>query len=41
MIISGGWGGLNEFTNLLYDGKPIGVLIGTGGVADDTTVALV
>jgi predicted Rossmann-fold nucleotide-binding protein len=35
IIISGGWGSLNEFTNLLYDGKPIGVLIGTGGLADE------
>lgn len=34
-IISGGWGSLNEFTNLLYDGKPIGILAGTGGVADE------
>ncbi len=29
IIISGGWGTLNEFTNLIYDGKPIGVLTGT------------
>ena len=35
MIISGGWGTLNEFTNLIYDGKPIGVLTGTGGLADE------
>lgn len=35
IIISGGWGSLNEFTNLLYDGKPIGVLTGTGGLADE------
>jgi predicted Rossmann-fold nucleotide-binding protein len=35
IIISGGWGTLNEFTNLIYDGKPIGVLIGTGGLADE------
>jgi predicted Rossmann-fold nucleotide-binding protein len=34
IIISGGWGTLNEFTNLIYDGKPIGVLTGSGGVAD-------
>lgn len=34
IIISGGWGTLNEFTDLLYDGKPIGVLTGTGGLAD-------
>jgi len=35
IIISGGWGTLNEFTNLIYDGKPIGVLIGTGELADE------
>jgi predicted Rossmann-fold nucleotide-binding protein len=35
IIISGGWGTLNEFTNLIYDGKPIGVLTGTGGLADE------
>ncbi|MBV9229978.1 MAG: hypothetical protein JOZ18_11745 [Chloroflexi bacterium] len=35
IIISGGWGTLNEFTNLIYDGKPIGVLSGTGGLADE------
>jgi predicted Rossmann-fold nucleotide-binding protein len=35
IIISGGWGTLNEFTNLIYDGKPIGVLIGSGGLADE------
>jgi len=26
---------MNEFTNLLYDGKAIGVLTGTGGLADE------
>ena len=35
IIISGGWGTLNEFTNLIYDGKPIGILTGTGGLADE------
>lgn len=35
IIISGSWGTLNEFTNLIYDGKPIGVLLGTGGLADE------
>ena len=35
ITIAGGWGSLNEFTNLLYDGKPIGVLTGTGGLADE------
>jgi len=38
IIISGGWGTLNEFTNLIYDGKPIGVLTGTGGLADELPV---
>lgn len=33
IIVSGGWGTMNEFTNLLYDGKPVGVLVGTGGLA--------
>lgn len=35
IIIAGGWGTLNEFTDLIYDGKPIGVLTGTGGLADE------
>ena len=35
IIISGRWGSLNEFTNLYDMGKIIGVLIGTGGVADE------
>jgi predicted Rossmann-fold nucleotide-binding protein len=35
IIVSGGWGTLNEFTNLIYDGKPIGVLLETGGLADE------
>ncbi len=35
IIISGSWGSMNEFTNLIYDGKPIGVLTGTGGLADE------
>lgn len=35
IIIAGGWGTMNEFTNLLYDGKPIGILTGTGGLADE------
>jgi predicted Rossmann-fold nucleotide-binding protein len=34
IVISGSWGTLNEFTNLIYEGKPIGVLTGTGGLAD-------
>lgn len=35
IIISGRWGTLNEFTNLLDMGKVIGVLTDTGGVADE------
>lgn len=35
IIISGRWGTLNEFTNLFDLGKVIGVLTGTGGVADE------
>lgn len=35
IIISGRWGTLNEFTNLYDMGKIIGVLTGTGGVADE------
>lgn len=34
IIVAGGWGTMNEFTSLLYDGKPISVLLGTGGLAD-------
>lgn len=35
IIISGRWGTLNEFTNLQESGKIIGVLTGTGGIADE------
>jgi predicted Rossmann-fold nucleotide-binding protein len=35
VIISGRWGSLNEFTNLYDMGKIIGVLTGTGGIADE------
>ncbi len=35
IIISGRWGTMNEFTNLYDTGKLIGVLTGTGGVADE------
>ncbi len=35
IIISGRWGSLNEFTNLFDMGKVIGVLTGTGGIADE------
>ncbi len=34
IVVSGRWGTLNEFTNLYDMGKVIGVLTGTGGVAD-------
>lgn len=35
IIISGKWGTLNEFTNLIDMGKIIGILTGTGGIADE------
>ncbi len=35
IIVAGGWGTMNECTNLFYDGKAIGVLTGTGGLADE------
>lgn len=35
IIISGQWGSLNEFTNLVDMQKAVGVLTGTGGVADE------
>ncbi len=35
IIISGKWGTLNEFTNLVDFQKVIGVLVGTGGTADE------
>ena len=35
IIISGRWGSMNEFTNLYDMEKVIGVLTGTGGVADE------
>ena len=35
IIIAGRWGTLNEFTNLYDMGKVIGVLTGTGGIADE------
>lgn len=34
IVVSGRWGSLNEFTNLYDMGKVIGILTGTGGVAD-------
>lgn len=38
IIISGQWGSLNEFTNLVDMQKVVGVLTGTGGVADELPV---
>lgn len=35
IIISGRWGTMNEFTNMHDMGKVIGVLTGTGGIADE------
>lgn len=35
IIIAGSWGSLNEFTNLVDMQKTVGVLTGTGGVADE------
>ena len=35
IIISGRWGTLNEFTNLIDFQKTVGVLTGTGGIADE------
>lgn len=35
IIIAGRWGTLNEFTNLFDMGKIIGVLKGSGGIADE------
>ena len=34
IIIAGRWGTMNEFTNLADFGKVVGVLKGTGGIAD-------
>jgi len=35
IIIAGRWGTMNEFTNLHDMGKVIGILTGTGGIADE------
>ena len=35
IIIAGQWGSLNEFTNLIDMQKVVGVLTGSGGVADE------
>ena len=37
IIIAGRWGTLHEFTSLYDFGKVIGVLTGTGGIADELT----
>ncbi len=41
IIISGRWGTMNEFTNLHSMGKTIGILEGTGGIADELSSLLV
>jgi hypothetical protein len=35
IILSGRWGTLNEFTNLIDFQKAVGILTGTGGIADE------
>lgn len=35
IIIAGRWGTMNEFTNLYDMGKVIGILAGSGGIADE------
>ena len=40
IIICGGFGTLNEFTIALEDDKPIGVLTGTGGTAEEISKLL-
>lgn len=35
IIVSGRWGSMNEFTNLIDMQKVVGVLTGTGGIADE------
>lgn len=40
IVICGGFGTLNEFTIALEDNKPIGILTGTGGVAEEISVLL-
>ncbi|MCB1067136.1 MAG: hypothetical protein KDK56_03020 [Simkania sp.] len=37
IVIGGKWGTLNEVTNLIDMGKPIGVLVGSGGIADEVS----
>ena len=37
IILGGKWGTLNELSNLMDMGKPVGVFLGTGGIADETS----
>ena len=41
IVICGGFGTLNEFTIALEDDKPIGVLTGTGGTAEEISNLLI
>ena len=41
IVICGGFGTLNEFTIALEDNKPIGVLTGTGGTAEEISNLLI
>lgn len=41
IVICGGFGTLNEFTIALEDNKPIGVLTGTGGTAEEISSLLI
>jgi len=40
IIVSGRWGTMNEFTSLHSMGKVIGILEGTGGIADELSSLL-
>ena len=40
IIISGRWGTMNEFTNLYSMGKVIGILEGSGGIANELSVLM-
>jgi hypothetical protein len=35
LVVAGGMGTLNEFTIAIDEGKVVGVLTGTGGIADE------
>ncbi|WP_420421151.1 hypothetical protein [Simkania sp.] len=37
IVIGGKWGTLNEVTNMIDMGKPVGVLLGSGGIADEVS----